>query len=245
VRILDTRTANGHTGKAGPAQSFDLQVTGRGGVPVSGVTAVVMNVTVTQPTASSFLTIWPQGDARPTASNLNFLAGQTRPNLVMVKVGPTGMVSFYNGAGSTHVIADVAGWYSDTSVVGGARLKPLTPQRILDTRTANGGHQAVFGPGETFDLQVTGQGGVPVSNVTAVVLNVTVTKPTASSFLTIWPEGDPKPTASNLNFLANQTIPNLVVVKVGPDGKISVFNGSGTVHVIVDVFGWFAAPAEP
>jgi hypothetical protein len=143
------------------------------------------------------------------------------------------------------VIADVAGWYSDTSVLDGSRLKPLTPERILDTRTANGGHQAVFGPGETFDLQVTGAGGVPLTNVTAVVLNVTVTKPTASSFLTLWPAGDARPTASNLNFLANQTIPNLVVVKVGPDGKVSIFNGAGTVHVVVDVFGWFAAPEEP
>ncbi len=244
-RILDTRTGNGHTGPAGAAQSFDLQVTGRGGVPASGVTAVVMNVGVTGPTASSFLTIWPQGTAQPTASNLNFVANQTVPNLVVVKVGPTGMVTIFNGAGSTHVIADVFGWYSDTSVAGGGRFAPVVPARILDTRTANGGHPTVVTAGETFNLQVTGRGNVPASGVTAVVLNVTVTNPTALSFLTLWPESEAQPPTANLNFLANQTVPNLVVVKVGPDGKVSIFNGAGTTNVIGDVFGWFKAPSEP
>ena len=96
-----------------------LHVTGAGGVPAAGVSAVVLNVTVTEPTAESFLTAWPAGQTRPTASNLNYLAGQTSPNLVVVTVGDAGTVDLYNNLGSTHLVADVAGWFSlDGSGVG-------------------------------------------------------------------------------------------------------------------------------
>jgi hypothetical protein len=92
-------------------QPFDLSVTGVGGVPAGGVTAVVLNVTVTAPTAEGWLTAWPAGVTKPTASNLNFVPGQTVPNLVVVKVGAGGKVSFFKSSGTTHMIADVVGWY--------------------------------------------------------------------------------------------------------------------------------------
>ena len=74
-------------------------------------TAVVLNVTVTGPTAPSYLTVWPDQTSQPLASDLNFVGGQTIPNLVVVKVGANGKVNFYNAGGSTHVIADVVGWF--------------------------------------------------------------------------------------------------------------------------------------
>jgi hypothetical protein len=81
-------------------------------VPASGVTSVVLNVTVTEPTGpESYLTLFPSGTARPVASNLNFVADETVPNLVVVRV-QNGSVSIYNNLGSTHVIADVQGWFA-------------------------------------------------------------------------------------------------------------------------------------
>jgi serine protease len=74
-------------------------------------TAVVLNVTVTNPTAGSYLTVWPDGNGQPLASDLNFGKGQTRANLVVVKVGANGKVDLSNLAGSTDVIIDVVGWY--------------------------------------------------------------------------------------------------------------------------------------
>ncbi|MDP1804975.1 MAG: hypothetical protein Q8K72_07410, partial [Acidimicrobiales bacterium] len=85
---------------------------GAGGVPVGGATAVVLNVTVTEPTAGSFLTAWPTSENRPVASNLNFVAGQTIPNLVIAKIGTGGKVTIYNNLGSTVVVADVQGWFT-------------------------------------------------------------------------------------------------------------------------------------
>ncbi len=84
---------------------------GVNGVPASGVTAVVLNVTVTAPSASGYLTVYPDGQARPTVSNLNFTSGRTIPNLVAVPV-VNGKVVFYNGsAGTVHVLADLAGYH--------------------------------------------------------------------------------------------------------------------------------------
>jgi len=74
----------------------------------------------------------------------------------------------------------------------------------------------------------------------AVVLNVTVTNATAGSYLTLWPDGAARPLASDLNFVAGQTVPNLVVVKLGANGKVDIFNFAGTTDVVVDVVGWYS-----
>jgi hypothetical protein len=200
-------------------------------VPEAGVSAVVLNVTVTEPTAPSFLTAWPAGVARPLASNLNYVAGQTVPNLVIVKVGDSGRINLYNHAGTAHLIADVAGWFGDGAE---STFTALAPARILDTRTA-----AKPGPASVLELQVTGVGGVPATGVSAVVLNVTVTEPTAISFLTGWPAGVARPLASNLNYVPGLTVPNLVVVKVDEQGRVNLYNYDGSAHVIADVAGWY------
>ncbi len=233
ARILDTRSG----APLGPGETREVQITGVGGVPGPGVSAVAMNVTVTEPSAPSYLTVWPKGSARPDSSNLNYVPGQTVPNFVMVKVGVDGKVNIFNSQGTVHVIFDVAGWYSDPSVtVTGGQLQTLPPARILDTRGT-----APVGPGQTITVQVAGVGGVPGSGVSAIAMNATATEPTgAAGYLTIWPTGDTRPTASNLNFVPGQTVANFAVVKLG-SGRVNVFNGgTGTVQVILDVAGWYA-----
>jgi hypothetical protein len=111
---------------------IDLMVTGRGGVPASGVGAVALNVTVTNPTGSSFLTVWPTGAVMPLAANLNFVPGQTVPNMVIAKVGAGGSISMFNFSGSVDVVVDVMGWFPEGSAYNG-----LTPARLLDTRAAD------------------------------------------------------------------------------------------------------------
>ena len=237
-RIMDSRTGNGTTGSpfvGGTSRS--LQVTGRGGVPGSGVSAVVMNVTVTNPSVASHVTVWPSG-AIPTASNLNFVAGQTKPNLVTVGVSGSGTVNFQLDAGSADLIADVVGYYDGSTVGGpsGARYSPQAPYRILDSRTGTGGFASPWGTGVTRDLTLT---GVP-NDATAVVLNVTATNPTAATFATLWPSGLTRPNpASNLNVVPGQTTPNLVIVGIGSNRKVSLYNDAGTTDFVVDVAGWY------
>jgi hypothetical protein len=92
----------------------------------------------------------------------------------------------------------------------------------------------------TVTLQVTGAGGVPVTGVSAVVLNVTVTDPSSQGYVTVSGAGTTRPTASNLNFVAGQAVPNLVIAPVGAGGKVELYNGSpGTIELVADVSGWF------
>ena len=118
---------------------------------------------------------------------------------------------------------------------------PIPPIRILDTRPAPlnvGGFVGPLGAGETHTFQVTGVAGIP-ANASAVVMNVTVDQTTGPSYLTVFPAGSIQPLASNLNWVAKVTIPNLVVVKIGAGGQVSLFNQSAKVHVIADVAGYY------
>ena len=245
-RLLDTR--NGTGAVAGPllgGSTLALQVTGRGNVPVTGVAAVVLNVTVTAPTTAGYVTVFPAGTGLPLASNLNFVAGETVPNRVIVKLGAGGQVAFFNSGGSVQIIADVSGWFTDASVGTGSVFTGVTPVRVLDTRSGIGGYSSPIGSGNTIVLTAAGWGGVPLMTSTspvpptAVVLNVTVTNPSAGGYLTLFPDGAARPSTSDLNFVAGQTIPNLVVVRVGSNGRLDIFNAAGTTDVIADVVGWY------
>jgi DNA-binding beta-propeller fold protein YncE len=122
-----------------------------------------------------------------------------------------------------------------------ATYVPLDPVRILDTRNGTGGFTGPIGPGGVLSLPVTGVNGVPATDVTAVVLNVTVTDPTAGSYLAVYPDGQTRTASSpsNLNFSPGETIPNLVVVPVGADGNVDFYNDLGSTQLVVDLEGYY------
>lgn len=245
VRLLDTRTGLGGVGRSGPETTVSVGTFGRAGIPASGVSAVVLNLTVTNPTTYGYLTAWPHGLTRPLASNLNFSPGQTVANRVMVGVGQNGLVDIFNGPGSVDVIVDVSGWFTDATGSTGATFVGLSPSRILDTRTTGTQlHASTVRP-----VQVAGRGGVPAMGgagaPTAVVANVTVTNTSTAGYLTVWPDGFPLPLASDLNWPAGDTVPNLVVVALGPNGMVDVYNGPGSTELIVDVLGYYTGPPLP
>jgi hypothetical protein len=198
---------------------------------------VAINVTAVNPTAGGYLTVWPSSRDQPYASNLNFAAGQTVPNLVVVPVGTDGKIKIFNGSsGAVDLLVDVAGYYLDGNPTAAGTLGPLTPARILDTR--GGG---ALGGGTALALKVTGRGGVPASGVSAVMVNVTAVSPMADGFVTAWPSGTNLPTASNLNFVRSRDVANLAIVPVGADGKLMLFNGStAPVDLLADVVGYIA-----
>jgi poly(3-hydroxybutyrate) depolymerase len=249
ARLLDTRNGTGTSGaiaKVPSSGSVSVQVSGKGGVPSSGVGAVVLNVTATNPTVSGFVTAYPTGATKPNASNLNFNAGQTIPNHVTVKLGTGGKVTLFNGSGgSVDLIADVAGWYvTGDGTANGTFTALNAPVRLLDTREPIGVGipKAKIASGATLPFLVAGAvgSGVPASNVGAGVLNVTVTNTAGSGFLTAFPNGTTPPTASNLNFNAGNTIANAATVKLGSDGKVALYNGSnGSLDAVADIAGWF------
>ncbi len=231
-RILDTRSSNQRLGAGG---TVSLQVAGVGGVPAYGVTAVVLNVTAVNPSAASYVTVYPDSHPLPNVSNLNFVAGQTIANLVIVPVYD-GKIDLRNANGNVDLLADVTGYYA----TGGSGFQATGPTRLLDTRNGTGGHTGAVGPGGIVTLTVAGVQGIPATGVTAVVLNVTVTGPTASSWLTVYPDGQPLPGVSNLNFGPGQTLANLVIVPV-INGKIDFRNANGSTQILADVAGYFTS----
>jgi hypothetical protein len=230
-RVLDTRTGTKVAGNT----SIDVQITGAGGVPASGVEAVTLNLTETNASAASYITAYPTGSSRPLASNVNFVAGQTVPNRVIVKTGTGGKITLYNAFGNVDLIADANGWFTDNSgstlaTGSGDVFVGTTPNRILDTR----GGGAIAGNTSTT---LTVAGVPPTAH--AAVLNVTVTNPTAASYLTVWPDGAPRPLASDLNFVSGLTVANLVIVQLGGASKVDIYNAFGSTDVVVDVVGWY------
>jgi hypothetical protein len=243
-RAMDTRDGTGGVAVAplGPGGTVSLVVAPNAiaGVPANA-TAVVMNVTVTNTTAASFLTVYPTGGSVPFASNLNWVAGYTVPNLVTVQPGTGGSVTFFNKFGNTDVIADIAGYFAPPSGSAGGEVGTGFPQRLVDTRAGSGklGAGTSLGAGVTVTYQVTGNAGVPASGVSAVVLNATVTDTTAASFLTLWAAGATQNTVSNANWVTGWTRANRAIVPVSATGQISAFNKFGTTDLILDVDGYF------
>jgi ABC-type phosphate transport system substrate-binding protein len=247
VRLLDTREPIGAPkAKIANGATLPFLVAGASGsgVPASGVSAGVLNVTVTNTAGGGFLSAFPNGTTPPTASNLNFNAGNTIPNAATVKLGGDGKVALFNGSnGPLDAIADIAGYFKSGVAEQSGAFTPLDPSRLLDTRNGTGAPTAKIPSGGSVTLDVANHGGVPASGAGAAVLNVTVTNTAGGGFVTAFPAGTTKPNASNLNFNPGTTIPNLVTVKLGTGGsagKVTFYNGSGgTLDLIADVAGWY------
>ena len=237
VRILDTNRAIGvPTSTPVPANSvLTLKVTGVGGVQSTNVSAVALNVTVDQTNKVGFITVFKGGTA-PQISSLNFLGGQTDANLVIAPVAPDGTIKIKNAsAGTVRLIADVSGYFLGGVPVLDGEFVAVTPSRILDTRRTDQPVQALA----TISPTMAGTNGIPSTGVSAVVLNVTVDHTQGIGYITVFPH-DPRPTASNLNFVANQPRPNSVIAPLGSGGKVLMFNGSrGSLDLIADVSGYF------
>lgn len=232
-RVLDTRTgvyANG------PAGRVDLKVLGRGGVPASGVTSVYLTLTVTCPTAGSFLTVYASGTGLPLASNQNFRVGQTRSALVAAPVGSDGNVSIFNSGGTTQIVADVLGY---GAAGGGSDLTPVPLTRVY---TTVGSAQGKLGTNESRTITLPTLAGVPASSITAIAANLVAATPASGGYLGIYPAGTSWPGTSTLSYPAGQTIDSSVVVGVS-NGQVVLRNGGLPVDMALDVVGVYTSHA--
>lgn len=248
-RLLDTRpggsTIDGRhraVGRLAAGATYVLPVVGRAGVSGSP-RAVVLNVTVTDPAGDGYLTVWPcTGATPPNASNLNFAAGQTIANAVIVGLSQLGSICLRTSEAATHALVDLTG-----VLTVDADFRPVEPSRLLDSRptgqTIDGKFAALgrFAAGERREIAVAGRGGVP-AGATAAVLNVTVTDPTGGGYLTVWPcDSTAPPNSSNLNFVSGQTVPNLVIAPLSASGTVCIQTAEAAAHVLADVSGYFTA----
>jgi alpha-tubulin suppressor-like RCC1 family protein len=233
-RVLDTRDGTGTNGAVGPVPANGTLVLDLSSVVPSSATAVVLTVTALD--GPGFVTAWPDGQARPVVSNLNLSGDQITANLVTV--GVTGQKIDLYTLGSTDLVADVDGYYSPQS---GATFTPLNPQRVLDTRSGStavgAGTPDPVGPQRTVTMDLSTR--VPAT-ATSVLFNLTAADATADTFITAFPDGAPRPTASNLNPAPDTVLPDLVSVGLGAGNKVDLFNMNGSIDLIADLAGYFA-----
>ncbi|MER5761965.1 PKD domain-containing protein [Streptomyces sp. NPDC002082] len=215
---------------------FSLQVPrglDRPEFPISGgVSAVVLNVTVTGASEDSHLTVWPADQPRPATSNVSVRAGATTSNTVTVPVGGgLDTVLAQLNSGSASIIVDMVGYYQPNI---GQRFSPLAPTRVLDTRTTGG----ALGAGKTRTVKVAGVNGIP-ADAKAVALNLTATGAKEQAHVIAYPDPAKRPATSNLNVEPGKDKSNQAIVPVGPNGTITLFTNTGSTHVILDAVGYY------
>lgn len=233
-RLFDTRIGQGiRPGKIVSEVPVAVDVVGLAGVPANA-TAIIANLTVTETEAPGWMRLTPTGSPPTISSNVNFMTGDTVPNLVMCKLGDGGRITVDGFGGSAHVLADVFGYFGP----GGESLRTLPPQRLLDTREGFGAPKRPVGPTTGIRLRVAGRGRVPLG-ATAVVMNVTATNVGGPSFVTVWPHAEPQPGTSNLNIFPGQTVANLVVCRLGWEGALQLASAHADCDLIADVLGYF------
>jgi hypothetical protein len=217
--MFDTR----NTGKlaSGSTLEFDLSP-----FVDADATSAVFNLTATGVENNGFVTAFPCGTGRPLASNLNVVTGQTVPNLVTVALPANKHVCFFT-ASRAHLVADLAGWYSSSATSG---FISTTPIRWIDTRLLSDAPV----PADAYSVDF----GTDIPDATAVVLNATVVSPVLPGFLTTYPCSPQPPLASNVNFVAGQIVPNMVISALDADGLLCVLNSTAT-HWILDLSGYF------
>ena len=278
TRILDTRSGVGITNGAirsgggrintpdpntrrDETANHELKVTGVGGVPEAGVSAVLLNVTAVVPPGPGYVAVTPKAAAccgglaifddqasvpvgEPATSNLNVAGGDVVPNLVLARVGAGGKIRIYNWLGPTHMVADVAGWIDTGGLnANGSGFTGVAPTRVFDSRNNIGTTGGAFAAGETRQVQIRGRAGVPTT-ATSVVVNMTATHAQGPGFATAFPTGVTLPVASNLNYIAGTTRANLAVVQIGSNGQISLNAAETSVDLIVDVMGYFGPSTD-
>ena len=226
--------------KVSPGVDLRIPILETSGAPQSGVTGVGMNFTVVDPSAEGYLTVWPCGSAKPDASSLNFKSGQTIANAVVSQVDWTGLICVSSNA-AAHVIVDVNSW-----LTGGAGFTAMTPYRLLDTRHGVGAPQAkvgaLDGSAAALTVRFGGIAGIPSTGVSAISLNLTATGTSVDKYggyVTVYPCDVALPNVSSLNFSANVSVPNAVVVPMSSTGDVC-FYVRGQADLIADVNGWFA-----
>jgi hypothetical protein len=252
-RLIDTRPNSGFTGQfgtpflfAGVSRDFALAA-GNCNVP-GDARAYSLNITVVPLEPLAFLTAWPAGQQQPLVSTLNAADGSIIANAAILPAGSGGAISLY-ASNATDVVVDVNGYFVDSSRADALAFYPLSPCRIVDTRSAKGlfGGPSLTGGALARDFPIpSGPCNVPTA-AGSYSLNFTVVPRGSLSFLTAWPSGLPQPTVSTLNSAQGEVLANAAIIPAAATGGISVYAQMplpGTTDVIIDTNGYFAVPGS-
>ena len=240
VRLLDSRTGNGFSGKLTAYSPKSFQVAGRGVIP-AGATAVTGNVAVTGQTRSGAIYVGPAWLNYPTTSTVNFPAGAVVDNGVTVALSPTGYLDATYMAASgnkTDLVFDATGYFMPDDL--GSTYHAVDPARLVDTRKSVGIGGVVYAyTPVTFDVWL--HGNVP-TGATAITGNATVADATGSCAFYLGPKPLTSPTTSTINFKAGQTVGNNLTVALSDTGTLSatyIAKAGNHSALVFDVTGYY------
>ncbi|KIG18019.1 hypothetical protein DB30_01906 [Enhygromyxa salina] len=209
ARVFDSRDPEfGATVVA--AGTKELQLAGVGGIPLAGVGAVIANLAAITPAGPGYATIYESGTPKPVTSNLNYLAGAVRSNLVIIPVSADGFATLFTLEDADYVV-DVLGWFGE-----GVDFQSISPVRLRDTREDDAGP---IGHEGSILVDVIGAATIP-EGVTAVFGNLTAAQPTLRGYLQIYP--DAVPGTANVNFIGGKVASNAVLTEVSANGAVHI-----------------------
>jgi len=232
-RVADTRKSSfGVLGSpslvGGQSRTFPIQSSSCNIPPTAQ--AYSLNFAAVPPAALGFLTVFPTGQTKPTVSTLNDITATVVANAAIVPAGTSGSIDVF-ASNNTDVVIDVNGYFAPMNT-GGLSLYAVTPCRVLDTRQPPGSP-----PITSLDVNVTTSAcGIPAAS-RGYVFNVTVVPPSALGFLTLWPQGQTRPTVSTLNAVDAAITSNMAIVPT-TNGSISIF-ASNPTQVVMDILAYF------
>ena len=240
--VLDTRSGLGApAGVRAGGSLTSFQVTGVGGVPTTGVTAVLIDITAVTTTAATYLTVFPEGTPRNTnLSMVNAGANQIISNTAVVNVPASGKLSVHSNGGGTHIVIDVEGYYTRTAGAGGGFV-PLDHTRLVDTRSGIGGAAGTIPAGGSRIFTLTG-GAIPAGSATAFI-DLIVTGTTGQGWIGAFATGSTGGDRSVMDFLPGTTSHG-VAVKLAADGRATFANhSSSAIHLVMTAAGYYTGAA--
>ena len=223
-------------GPRGVGSVWEIQVTGRGGVPADAETAA-LNVTTTGASGTGYVTIWPCDAPQPLASSVNFVPERNVPNAVVSKLSASRHRVHVRGPGQ--------------HAPGGGRERSVPRRAATTTRwsrldcstpatrrpwTASSATAGSASPARCSSSRSPDAARVP-GDAVGVMLNVTSDGATGTGYVTVWPCGGTPPNVSSLNFVAGTPRANAAFLALSPTGTICLVVQEAPTHLIVDVVG--------
>ncbi|WP_152970202.1 hypothetical protein [Frigoribacterium sp. RIT-PI-h] len=242
-RILDTANNIGYNTPMTAGEWRTIKVAGLAGVPADGSAgAVSVIATVAEMPGQGQLTGRPNAQTPSTLMTIYAGGGLgNTSNSAILALNSDGTIQVQTET-KARLILDVQGYYTsnkDGTTAGG--LVTVPGARIADTRSGLGVAKAQLKSGDTTTVQVTGTAGVP-KGASAVVVNlIAINTSTVNGFLTPYAAGTTRP-KNSLNY-GSGNVPTSITAQVplSADGKMTVYNQSSTVDLVVDVQGYFTA----
>lgn len=227
LRLVDTRNNIG--GVRTPLERGCTMIVDIGSDIPSNAQAVALSMTAVNSEADYF-TVYPCNVGRPGTSNLNARAGFATPNLVVAIPDSDRRVCIFSH-GRSDLIVDLSGWWSD----GPNRFGSIAPERVYDSRRPG---LIALAPLQIREVQI--PTSVIPANSAAAVVNLTAANAVQAGYMTAFPCGQAVPNASNVNFKQSEARAVGAIVGLGAGNRLCVIADT-TVHVIVDVTGYYAA----